>query len=1069
MPFQLQHTAFAKFIEPTLRESPGEAFFEVNEESRFQVLFPGKLARRASASFFHRFPVERPPVETGAGQPGGGTEPLHAGFDSQLKSIPLTLRLFTPDGVEFTADEVTLADLRKFRDDRGTPLKWSLRLNGRSETLLVDEGTSFNDVKGVVRVGITETVASESATPLLSNVALAVGTRTFQCDLYRLGTFIAEIKQAPLSERWVGSMRLLDPSGAVAAQTTGSKLSFVVSLPTLAKSRNAANQKLFWTLEVLTQSVSSGGFLSKPPRLGATVMGAMRFEIAPLKERIDALLGKRGSFIKIFGEDTDTEARLQLKITDAVAAETMDMHGLLEGALLRVNDGFGVATDIEADKVYTLGARRSDVSRTISVGVGEVRIPMKLNVGSLKVKAIDVDIGPGVKLGVTVPAIRLTIAVSGKATITSGSLTIADIKVPGGVIEIEVGMKVAPDGTPQIVSSVPDEFFDGDINAAAAAALIATGGLGILTAAAIETSVDNTVAEDFNDPLVKGLRETLENPTLAPSILMMLAGAHLTYTSMRVDPDAFAFAFDHVAPLEPDLRPSEGYHGAIGRNFTQLGPNAVRFNPILLPDTWKADNLAKIDHIVFVMMENRSYDHVLGYRAQIDDSNGLTQELIDAIQSVPRDRVPYVVRKLRDAGFPKNAAEKMTQLPRSVGHLLSDVEEQLRFRVPGPGGKTINSPRGFVDNFLPRINVPSRGSEGVVQNDVLGFYDNEDLPFFEYLATNYAYSDRYYCSHPGPTFPNRMYSLTGDVQHDRYGFPILDNNNGDNFLLSRTSTIFDLLARRNVGFRVYESQPSVAMLRMFARYATDTTNIVSIGRLAQDVANGDLPPFTMIEPAFHHHPPNDDHPPADMHLGQIFLQNVYETLRFKSKPGLWEKTLLVITYDEHGGLYDHAVPPVADLVQSGGGLVLNPGGGTSSGPATPRTLMPIHYGVRVPTFVVSPWSVRGKGPSILLDHCSILKTVLARFFNAEKPFLSDRVSASHSLNGFLTEQTPRMNTPRLAALPFPPALTLPGPNDPRAPGARTKIITKPLLRREMREGSVDYEQICGRWARQLGR
>ena len=202
---------------------------------------------------------------------------------------------------------------------------------------------------------------------------------------------------------------------------------------------------------------------------------------------------------------------------------------------------------------------------------------------------------------------------------------------------------------PEIVSSVPDEFFDGDIDSAAAAALIATGGLGGLTAAAIETSVDNTVAEDFNDPLVKGLRDTLENPVLAPSILMMLAGAHLTYTAIRVESDAFVF--DHVAPLEPDLRPSEGYHGAIGRSFTLLGPNAVRFNPILLPDTWKADNLAKIDHIVLVMMENRSYDHVLGYRAPIDGSNGLTQELIDAIQSVPRDRVPYVVRKLREGGL----------------------------------------------------------------------------------------------------------------------------------------------------------------------------------------------------------------------------------------------------------------------------------------------------------------------------------------------------------------------------------------------------------------------------------
>ena len=136
-------------------------------------------------------------------------------------------------------------------------------------------------------------------------------------------------------------------------------------------------------------------------------------------------------------------------ITDAVAAETMDMHGLLEGALLRVNDGIAAATDIEANKAYTLGAKRNDVSRTISVVVGEVRIPMKLNVGALKVDRIDVAIGCGVKLGPSVPAIRLTIAVSGRATITSGSLTIADIKVPGGKIEIEVGMRLAPDGTPR--------------------------------------------------------------------------------------------------------------------------------------------------------------------------------------------------------------------------------------------------------------------------------------------------------------------------------------------------------------------------------------------------------------------------------------------------------------------------------------------------------------------------------------------------------------------------------------------------------------------------------------------
>jgi phospholipase C len=280
-------------------------------------------------------------------------------------------------------------------------------------------------------------------------------------------------------------------------------------------------------------------------------------------------------------------------------------------------------------------------------------------------------------------------------------------------------------------------------------------------------------------------------------------------------------------------------------------------------------------------------------------------------------------------------------------------------------------------------------------------------------AINYAYCDRYYCSHPGPTLPNRVYSLTGDVQHDRYGFPILDNNNGDNFLLSRAASIYDLLARRGLDFRVYESNPSVTMLRMFARYATDTTSIVPIDRLAADVARGDLPPFTAIEPAMHHHPQDDDHPDADMHRGQIFVKRVYDTLR--SNPALWKKTLLIITYDEHGGLYDHVVPPLADLLQTPDGPVIGKTASLSRQPPPGRSLpdesllQQIPYGVRVPTFVVSPWTMRGKGPSLILDHCSILKSVLARFWGGEKPFLSDRVNASHSFDAFLTEAAPRVD------------------------------------------------------------
>ena len=236
------------------------------------------------------------------------------------------------------------------------------------------------------------------------------------------------------------------------------------------------------------------------------------------------------------------------------------------------------------------------------------------------------------------------------------------------------------------------------------------------------------------------------------------------------------------------------------------------------------------------------------------------------------------------------------------------------------------------------------------------------------------------------TFATNAERLILPTHYARTGEVILDNNHGDNVALSRALTIFDVLTRKGIGWRVYESFPSVTMLRMFARYVTDNTHIVPIARLEQDVNNNDLPAFTVIEQAMHHSPQNDDHPVADMYRGQLFLKGVYDTLR--SNKNLWTKTLLIITYDEHGGFYDHVVPPLAETrTRPIIATDVLPG----DGPVTPSTLL-TNYGVRVPTFVVSPWTRAGKGPDIVLDHCSILKTVLARFCGTENPFFSDRGS-----------------------------------------------------------------------------
>lgn len=538
---------------------------------------------------------------------------------------------------------------------------------------------------------------------------------------------------------------------------------------------------------------------------------------------------------------------------------------------------------------------------------------------------------------------------------------------------------------------------------------------------------------------------------------MMIFGAHLTYKSIHFEGEDIVFQY--FAPVEPEIKPSPNYQGAIGRAIVGQNQHGLIFQPLRLGDTWKADNLNKIEHIVVVMMENRSYDHVLGYRALAgigEIADGLTSELISKIKDVPRG--PFNVRQLREAGFDKNAANMMTRLPKSVGHDTHDVQQQLSVRATGPNERMVNSPEGFVENFKLRLKTDPRG---VVPDDVLGYYDEADLAFFDFLAKHYAYCDRYYCSHPGPTQPNRMFSLTGDLQRDRNGFPILDNNNGDNFLLSRVPTICDLLVRKGLNFRIYESQPSVTMLRMFARYATDNVNILPLDKLKDDVKPGGigLPAFTMIEPQMHAHPPNDDHPDADMLRGQDFLREVY--LALTSNKALWAKTLLIITYDEHGGLYDHVIPPLADIYNIQMEAVQGNGGNAATPDLIKRLSIP--YGVRVPTFVVSPWTMRGKGPSITLDHCSILKTVLARFFGAEKPFLSDRVNASHSFNAFLTETAPRMD------VPVPPSVPSLTPEVRKTPSATTSIVTRPLSRQEMREGSVDFHSLTGRWARQLGR
>ncbi|MDR0781094.1 MAG: hypothetical protein LBF16_10445 [Pseudomonadales bacterium] len=1206
MPFTLPHTLISEGLYPETHENPdGSFYFTVTASGNFTVHYPGQLSTDVAVRVRNSEPLQAPPniapptlplgidgvPETYGSirNPAPSISPLMASKPTVYEEeIPLDFRLFDPSGQRFTGSEVTLADVRRFRDLRGTPLPWRYTLSGTSRAYLpiVEFNQTVVALEGTLNLSLLETVPSVSAPPLVpsSRFNSAEGFST-HFDLNRVGFFMASLF-VPVGNTWSGVLRLTDPDGKLIASSNTPGLRCKITLELLRPSRDANGNPRLWTLAAvptnaapandraatpgdtvayrsvpglatpgstttgtlpLAQFPLGGGGGSPPPPdnfemfVTATVLGEGRISTTTLQERVQKLLGPQGQYLEFYGDNRDGEARLMLKINNTLAAETLDMHGVFDTLLKNQHR----TIDIEVGKPITLFSLNANLGYWAW-----------LDVSTVKVRSIDLKLGPGTDgagIGSAIPALRLSIKIDGAVKVKWGPLELASATLKNGEAAIELGIKIDPDGTPRIVQWLSTDPFKIEFSTLLIAALAEAvsayfGVVGLFAAVVAAEDIEDLIDDIINKSIVEGAAKLFNNPALAARLLMIFFGAHLTHLQPRFEGlHNEDILFEHIALAEPDRKPNHHYVAAIGRTRS-----ATAFHPSFEPplgDTWKADNLKKkIKHIVVVMMENRSYDHVLGYRAQAsfnEGSDGLTPQMMNAINAAAAgadpsaSRPPVPVHPLRIAKFEPNYFNEKTCIPLAVGHEQDDVREQLANQVAGPDQRRINAPKGFMDNFLKRIEGARKEALardphnpefstpatmlGCTPSTVLGYYEKNDLPITAFLAENYTYCDRYFSSHPGPTLPNRMYSLTGDVQYDRLGVPILDNNHGDNFLLSRATTIYDLLTRKGVGWRVYESAPSVTMLRMFARYATDNTHIKAFDDFAADVASNNLPELTVIEPAMHHRPQNDDHPNADMHRGQCFLQKVYNTLR--SNPTLWRDTLLLITYDEHGGFYDHVVPPLAEVLDSlqwntvyaaaapltpgvdntvssgaanssaasgnvsgngnvsGSGntatsvsaktltadlrqininrpvmkfdtavpeptstpapapttvsievpqnlrdLALSPeslrimqGDFTTTEPIVPDTTLDIPYGIRVPTLVVSPWVKPGTRPDVILDHCSILKTILARFCGDEQPFLSDRVRFSHSFESFLTATAPNMDVgpyfPELEDLP----------------------------------------------------
>jgi len=327
-----------------------------------------------------------------------------------------------------------------------------------------------------------------------------------------------------------------------------------------------------------------------------------------------------------------------------------------------------------------------------------------------------------------------------------------------------------------------------------------------------------------------------------------------------------------------------------------------------------------IEHIVVVMMENRSFDHILGWLPGADGRRaGLSYATPDGVQ-----HPTFHQTQLNGCGF-------------------KDPDH-------GYNGGRIQYNNGLMDGFLTDTNNDSFA---------ISYYNEADRPFMGGLAQHYTACDRYFCGILGPTYPNRLFQHAG--QTDR---------TSNTLVVSQLPTIWDRLNQAGgpTGRYYYSDIPFV--LLWGGKYGPISS---PLAQFMTDAANGTLPNVSYVDPSFlgeGNAVANDDHPLCDLRAGDAFLSQVFHALASGPK---WANTVLVINYDEWGGFFEH-VPP--RRVTAGVPIGADPSTGIDHDlDANGKVLS----GFRVPCIIASPFARnRFWGGSVaheLYDHTSVLKMI----------------------------------------------------------------------------------------------
>ncbi len=274
--------------------------------------------------------------------------------------------------------------------------------------------------------------------------------------------------------------------------------------------------------------------------------------------------------------------------------------------------------------------------------------------------------------------------------------------------------------------------------------------------------------------------------------------------------------------------------------------------------------------------------------------------------------------------------------------------------------------------------------------EAVGFYHPHVLEYYHALARAFALSDRHFADFLGPTWPNRLFMLsaTSFGHADNAPPPRRD------FELS----LFHQLDAAGISWRVYADGEVFETTMYPALHQRRRDHFRSIAQYVDDAQRGALPALAWVESTYTGHDATDEHPPANIELGQKWVRGIVEAAMRGPE---WGRTLLILTYDEHGGFFDHVPPPAA--------CVPDPHEPKTS----PRRLAPRfdHYGMRVPLILVSPWSKRGYVSHVPTSHSSLLRLVQARF---ELPALTRRdANATPPFDLLDLSSRPRLEVPAL--------------------------------------------------------